>query len=79
MRQVRQVRQARQARQVHNITYEKQYYFPHPYMIKFNASEFGTWSYFVYIKSLIGCVEALGGTLDGPPTSGLRRNQAPTT
>jgi len=53
------------------ITYEKQYYFAHPYMINFTANEFGTWAYLKYIRSLIERIEALGGSLDGPPSDGL--------
>lgn len=50
------------------ITYEKQYYFEYPYMINFHANEFGTWAYVKYVRQLVEHVEALGGSLDGPPT-----------
>lgn len=48
------------------ITYEKQYYFTHPYMINFHANEFGTWAYLKYTRQLAEHIEALGGSLDPP-------------
>jgi hypothetical protein len=46
------------------ITYEKQYYFENPYMINFLSNEYGTWSYYRFVRQLIEQVEANGGSMD---------------
>jgi len=51
------------------ITFEKQFYYEWPYMINFNANDFGTWAYFRYVNHLIEQLELAGGALDGPASS----------